>query len=114
MKKCPKCSRVYADDALNFCLDDGEWLTGSSISFDQPTAILSGDPPLSENATQRHVVDTGTISAVLPRTPRSRAMLLSVVVFGAVVLVGLLFCVYRFAASRPETTQTKPSGSLRM
>lgn len=26
MKQCPKCSRSYTDETLNFCLDDGEWL----------------------------------------------------------------------------------------
>jgi hypothetical protein len=26
MKQCPRCSRTYTDDALNFCLEDGELL----------------------------------------------------------------------------------------
>src|SRR5689334_15141152 len=56
MKSCPKCSRVYADDALNFCLDDGEWLVGSDAS-EPATAILSGDPP-SEANTRAQVTTT--------------------------------------------------------
>lgn len=39
MKHCPKCSRTYTDETLNFCLNDGEWLLAES---DEPvTAILS-------------------------------------------------------------------------
>ncbi|MFN2501863.1 MAG: DUF4190 domain-containing protein [Pyrinomonadaceae bacterium] len=29
MKQCPRCRKVYDDDQLNFCLDDGELLTTS-------------------------------------------------------------------------------------
>ncbi len=38
MKRCPKCGTTYADETLNFCLDDGAWLAQD----DEPaTAILS-------------------------------------------------------------------------
>ena len=38
MKKCPQCNATYADETLNFCLEDGEWL----VKDDDPaTAILS-------------------------------------------------------------------------
>src|SRR6476469_8302593 len=56
MKSCPNCSHVYADDALNFCLDDGEWLVPSDTS-EPATAILSGDPP-SEANTRAQVTRT--------------------------------------------------------
>lgn len=39
MKQCPKCSRVYVDESLNFCLDDGEALMGGDPSSESPTAI---------------------------------------------------------------------------
>ena len=39
MKQCPQCNRTYADETLNFCLEDGEWL----LADDEPaTAMLSG------------------------------------------------------------------------
>jgi len=44
MKQCPKCSRVYADDALNFCLDDGDALVNAVVESETKTAILSGAP----------------------------------------------------------------------
>src|SRR5436190_11161209 len=43
MKRCPICSRVYEDESLNFCLDDGEWLVEGTVADEAPTAILSGD-----------------------------------------------------------------------
>src|SRR5437868_5854023 len=52
MKQCPKCSRVYADGTLNFCLDDGEWLAPLERSLDAPTAIISGEDLSSERPTR--------------------------------------------------------------
>ena len=39
MKRCPKCAKEYADETLNFCLDDGEWLLGGAD--DVPTVAMS-------------------------------------------------------------------------
>ena len=39
MKRCPKCAKEYADETLNFCLDDGEWLTGGASEL--PTVAMS-------------------------------------------------------------------------
>ncbi len=53
MKHCPKCSRTYTDETLNFCLDDGEWLQVASSMEDFPTQVLSaqdGAAPSQENA----------------------------------------------------------------
>ena len=54
MKHCPRCSRSYADETLNFCLEDGEWLVLSEpgsvatrySSADEPaTVIMPGPEP---------------------------------------------------------------------
>ena len=50
-KQCPKCSRTYTDETLNYCLDDGERLVGPSVTDEPPTAVISGAPP-SEAATR--------------------------------------------------------------
>src|SRR4051812_45665045 len=43
MKRCPACQRVYADDAMTFCLDDGSPLlsaeTGASAAGDTPPTL---------------------------------------------------------------------------
>lgn len=38
MKRCPQCERIYYDETLNFCLEDGVWLEGD-VS-DQPTEVM--------------------------------------------------------------------------
>jgi hypothetical protein len=43
MKQCPRCNRIYSDDELNFCLDDGEML--QHFSDEQPTQPLYRDEP---------------------------------------------------------------------
>jgi tetratricopeptide (TPR) repeat protein len=40
MKRCPKCSRNYIDETLNFCLDDGGVLLDGPATSEAPTAIL--------------------------------------------------------------------------
>ena len=42
VKHCPKCFRSYADETLNFCLEDGNALLEGRATADEPaTAILS-------------------------------------------------------------------------
>ncbi len=41
MKQCPKCSRGYLDETLNFCLDDGSWLVDATASLEEQTQILA-------------------------------------------------------------------------
>jgi TolB-like protein/Tfp pilus assembly protein PilF len=51
------CQRSYTDDALNFCLDDGEWLHG--IDGDEPpTAVMP------EASTRQFIKDTDEIGLV--------------------------------------------------
>ena len=42
MKQCPRCSRTYTDEGLNFCLEDGEMLT-AYFQPQQETRV--GEPP---------------------------------------------------------------------
>lgn len=42
-KRCPSCGQTYTDDAINFCLNDGELL--SYLADDAPQTILSNDRP---------------------------------------------------------------------
>lgn len=43
MKTCPACQRTYADDALNFCLEDGSVLT--LVSSEPPPTVMMQSPP---------------------------------------------------------------------
>ena len=42
MKQCPRCSKTYTDENLNFCLDDGELLLRMAP---QPGAYRDDPPP---------------------------------------------------------------------
>lgn len=49
MKRCPTCQRLYTDDTLNFCLEDGATLEHSTAStLDQTLALNPNDPPPTE------------------------------------------------------------------
>lgn len=53
MKECPKCSRLYGDETLNFCLDDGAVLSGSR-SGDAATQMFD-TVPMSHSSGERRV-----------------------------------------------------------
>ena len=44
MKQCPRCGQTYSDDQLNFCLDDGELLSGY-VREPPPTQYADDTPP---------------------------------------------------------------------
>ena len=52
MKRCPTCQRIYADDTLRFCLEDGTALFSESASTDQTLLLdssqTSEEPPPTE------------------------------------------------------------------
>lgn len=65
MKTCPKCSRTYDDASLNFCLDDGEWLTDDDSGGGESTKILPSSTDPSEAETRQNLRSTDE-TAVLP------------------------------------------------
>ena len=48
MKRCPTCQRRYADDTLNFCLEDGAPLAAVNPSTDETLTLQAGEPPPTE------------------------------------------------------------------
>ena len=95
MKYCPQCKKVYADDSLNFCLDDGQLLDD-----DEATAVLKQHELSSEAVTRQRLnparADQEAPSQAGPpqRSSLKVAVLLIVVV---AVLISALFLYYRFA-----------------
>ncbi|MFN2453111.1 MAG: tetratricopeptide repeat protein [Pyrinomonadaceae bacterium] len=45
MKRCPKCQRIFTDETLKFCRDDGTLLVSEATSADDATAILNDSVP---------------------------------------------------------------------
>ncbi len=44
MKQCPRCKQTYSDDQLNFCLTDGEMLSGF-VQEPPPNRYADDSPP---------------------------------------------------------------------
>ena len=51
MKQCPRCQKTYSDDQLNFCLEDGELLSGYAsgptsrgYADDAPPTVMLNQP----------------------------------------------------------------------
>lgn len=55
MKRCPQCQRVYADESLGFCLDDGNRLIADAAEGGDPNATIrySQNIPTSKNQLKR-------------------------------------------------------------
>ncbi|HSK71196.1 MAG TPA: hypothetical protein VK892_05840 [Pyrinomonadaceae bacterium] len=51
MKICPKCQKTYADESLNFCLDDGTVLTSTTVNTIPETVFINQPRPTSPNQT---------------------------------------------------------------
>ena len=102
MKTCPQCRCVYEDATLNFCLEDGEWLT--EVDQHEPaTAILHSTGDIGEAPTraQFHTTDQTAVStgiddgAISPRGFDKRLMIFPILVI--IATVG--FFGYRYFAS---------------
>ena len=70
MKRCPRCNQTYTDDALNFCLNDGELLLVDygdppPTIFGQPDPSASGETP-TVMLNQPRVTNQGTWQSATP------------------------------------------------
>ena len=123
MRQCPECKRLYYDETLNFCLDDGVELLYGPGSDETATAILPefGVPPLAGRfgeSTTRHQIhpteaesqtntgdSTERRSHSAPRTRWTKRVAISGVL--ALLLVGAFFG-YRYFGS----VSSKQIGSI--
>jgi TolB-like protein/uncharacterized protein HemY len=65
MKRCPECRRDYADETLNYCLDDGATLVDGPASMNEgSTAILHTTAPPMEAATRAQIHTTDQTSVM--------------------------------------------------
>lgn len=48
MKICPRCQKTYADDNLNFCLEDGSVLTVASDGQILPETLVMNEPRITQ------------------------------------------------------------------
>ena len=93
MKKCPQCSRVYDDDELNFCLDDGTSLINRSDSADQPTAFLHDTGSITDAPTR-----TIEPHINVRRTSRISRRFLTIAAIVIIAAIGCGYVIYRAAS----------------
>jgi TolB-like protein/Flp pilus assembly protein TadD len=100
MKQCPKCSRTYTDETLNFCLDDGEWLVGHG---EPATAILhstdaQGDlPTRAQTTTDAETEQKASLGEATPRRGGDKLDRQLFMVVGLLAIVALGgFAGYRY------------------
>ncbi len=97
MKRCGKCGRSYADESLNFCLEDGTVL---SHSLDPQATLLNTSPrPTNPQTTE-----------VLPRLPiqpkPSQAWSLYLIIGLVVLVVGTVVISLIILAATNSTTSS--------
>ncbi|MGQ0541931.1 MAG: hypothetical protein ACT4O9_08795 [Blastocatellia bacterium] len=61
MKQCPNCHRSYLDETLNFCLEDGSWLSDGSETADYPTEVIV--PAFASSESRTLFMDSASIGA---------------------------------------------------
>ena len=117
MKRCPACKRVYQDETIRFCLDDGVALMGDRGLSSDPHQTLQipsprGTDPIS---TEKPHVDATALSQS-DGSKRQKSLTLMAVVLSvlALVLVSYIYFVRSRRAARrslqpPATTNTSPS-----
>jgi hypothetical protein len=66
MKRCPECRRIYEDETLNFCLDDGARLIDASRPNDEPSTVF-----ISAHETEPATMRLGSPSLSGPTSQRS-------------------------------------------
>ena len=73
MKRCPTCQRRYADETLNFCLEDGAPLVQYNPSTDETLTLDAGEPPPTEILDPALAPTIGTRPAKPAATARQEA-----------------------------------------
>jgi hypothetical protein len=106
MKRRPKCSRVYADDSLNFCLDDGEWLLPDDHTCEGPTAIISAPDSYPESIMQTRPGHAGSTAIQHPSSNAGSAghyKKPAIAAVGILIIAGLVFGLSKLHSSRSST-----------
>lgn len=105
MKECPKCSRVYADESMRFCLDDGASLLAPAGV--QPTIRIPTAP-------KTEVLPGSPYSTRPRKSPVPWVVAALAVMFAGVVLVAALIVLIanrRSAADSSGPTRTTPASA---
>ena len=89
MKFCPRCQKTYADDNLNFCLEDGSVL--NQMAGQAPATIAINEPrptqPAPNDFSQPTPAWNPPIANSIPQKKSSKAWVWVLLIFGGLILV---------------------------
>lgn len=119
MKICPRCQKTYADDNLNFCLEDGSVLNQYG-SAEAPETVMMNEPRITQPQPQAEpgwsvAPQQQQPYSVQPPKKSSKAWVWVLLILGAVVLlcgggiVGVIF----WAANRVDNAEMFPASNSR-
>ena len=103
MKHCPKCGYSYADDTLNFCLEDGEWLTAKSDAEEPETAVMPegvSSPGKTPSERETRIYTSGDFISSEIRGHKVRFAAIAII--GLVVLGGFAYGLFKFFGGSPK------------
>ena len=113
MKHCPKCGRSYSDETLNFCLEDGEWLTSAVSIPDGPvTAVLpegSSSPGKTTLERETQIYTSGDFITNEVKKHKGRFAAIAVVL--AMILAGFGYGIYKLL-DRPSGPPNRSSTNI--
>lgn len=121
MKICPRCQKTYADDNLNFCLEDGSVLAQAAGSPAPPQTIQMNQAPVTtpqpqipsqQSAQQGWNVPPQQSYSMQPQKKSSKMWIWVVLILGGIALIcggGLVGLV--FLGSQVEKSNTNSSTS---
>ena len=102
MKQCPQCRRIYDDETLKFCLDDGVSLIYGPASIEPATHVIPSAHVTSDDPTRTFhsgEIPAGSDPSVSQSKPGSKAKMVMAAAGLAVLILAVAFLGYRYINS---------------
>jgi len=119
MKICPKCRKTYADDNLNFCLEDGSVL---SLADGPPPTVMMSQQPVTSSGPANQTIQSSFGNQpqyAIPQKRSSRSWVWIIGIFAILVLLcggggiaGLIWLGMQQAESGNSTANKANSGPV--
>jgi Tol biopolymer transport system component len=113
MKQCPKCSRTYTDETLNFCLEDGEWLVEANVTDEPATAVMPegvSSPGKTTLERETQIYTSGDFIAREVKQHKLRTTLIAA--FAIFILAGFGYGIYHLIGRRGVAPITRTSTNI--
>jgi hypothetical protein len=117
MKRCPACNRIYTDETLRFCLDDGVALFDEQATSRDPYETLLARSPCGTDPTPTErspAVAINRLPQSAPSTRRKSFILVAAIAAAFAVVLGVITYLYLSRdvdrrTSSETTANTEPS-----